>query len=456
VLKSGRAQALLCAAVGLVLRLVVVFWAAGKFPPTDDGHFYQVVAERIARGEGYTWLWPDGVVTYAAHYPVGYPALLGAAYALFGASPTVAMLLNALLGAAAIFAVHRLTEPSSGRRGAALAALLVAFHPSLVLYTPALMTEGVAAALIVLGAWAAKRAEQGGKALVVAALALAAAVLVRPQLILAVPLIGLLAAPAQSLRLRVQRSLTLAALVVACCLPWTARNCARLESCVFVSANGGWNLFIGTAPEGRGGWVPLETIGVPEECKTVFAEAAKDHCFGRAGLRRIAAAPLAWLALVPQKLMMTFDYTGAAAYYLHAANGSAFSAKNKTRLGVLETAYQRLVTLLALIGLARLPGPRPRARRVLAGVGVAFLLLPLAWLSHIVLCASAALLGKGIWRHPAAVTALGVVSTTALTHAAFFGAGRYGMVVFAAVAAAAGLLVGCRAEVASTSAERAF
>src|SRR5256885_7855973 len=46
--------------------------------------FYHAVATRIARGAGYTWAWPDGVVTYAAHYPVGYPALLGAAYAVFG------------------------------------------------------------------------------------------------------------------------------------------------------------------------------------------------------------------------------------------------------------------------------------------------------------------------------------------------------------------------------------
>ena len=61
----------------LVLRAFVAAYGAGRFPPADDGGFYHVVAQRIALGLGYTWLWPDGAVTYAAHYPVGYPALLG-------------------------------------------------------------------------------------------------------------------------------------------------------------------------------------------------------------------------------------------------------------------------------------------------------------------------------------------------------------------------------------------
>ena len=81
-------------------------YAHDRFPPADDGSFYHAVAIRIAHGAGYTWAWPDGVVTYAAHYPVGYPALLGATYALLGATPLSAMLLNALLGALLVVGVH--------------------------------------------------------------------------------------------------------------------------------------------------------------------------------------------------------------------------------------------------------------------------------------------------------------------------------------------------------------
>ena len=50
--------------------------ARRAFPRSEDGHYYDVLARRLAAGQGYTWLWPDGAVTYAAHYPVGYPAML--------------------------------------------------------------------------------------------------------------------------------------------------------------------------------------------------------------------------------------------------------------------------------------------------------------------------------------------------------------------------------------------
>ncbi len=432
------------ALLALVLRLSIVAWAAPRFPPADDGKFYQVVAERIAHGQGYTWLWPDGVVTYAAHYPVGYPALLGAAYALFGSSPTVAMLVNALLGAGAVFAAHRLAAASGGRAAAGLAALLVAVHPGLAFYTPGLMTEGVAAAVVALGAWLTVRAaRRAWSSLLLAGLVLGAGILIRPQLLLAVPLIGLLAtSPRDGHARRLARAAVVTALAVATCLPWTMRNCARLERCVFVSANGGWNLFIGTAKSGRGGWVPIETIGVPDECRTVFGEADKDRCFGAAGLRRISEAPGSWLALVPAKLMMTFEYSGAAAYYLHVSNGAAFGEGAKNALGVAETAYQRIVLLLALLAAARLAGPNARVRRIIALGCVVCVFLPLAWLAHLGVVTLVALLGAASLRHPSAVTAAAVVLTTALTHAVFFGAGRYGLVTFIPLAALAGLVFG--------------
>ena len=163
-------------------------WAAGRFPPADDGHFYHVIATRIAEGHGYTWLWPDGTVTYAAHYPVGYPAIIGGLYALFGEHPVVAMAFNAALGTLAVLAVHQVAASVATRRGAVLAALLVALHPALVFYTPALMTEGVVAALIALAAWLVVRAREGDVAarLVVAlGLVLGATTMVRSAIAVA-------------------------------------------------------------------------------------------------------------------------------------------------------------------------------------------------------------------------------------------------------------------------------
>ena len=86
--------------VALTARMAVVVWGSGRFPAVEDGHYYDVLARRIAGGAGYTWLWPDGAVTYVAHYPVGYPAIVAAGYALLGATTGIAMTLNALVGAA--------------------------------------------------------------------------------------------------------------------------------------------------------------------------------------------------------------------------------------------------------------------------------------------------------------------------------------------------------------------
>lgn len=447
------------AALAFVVRLAVVLWAGSRFPPVDDGRYYQIVADRIAHGLGYTWAWPDGAVTYAAHYPVGYPGLLGAFYALFGSNPVVGMLVNALLGAASVFAVERLLAESGSRLAALLGALLLALHPALVLYTPALMTEGVAASVITIAAWLCRRASgRGVAALVAAGLALGASILIRPQLILAVPFLGLLATPASGgVQRRMARAALVSVLAVVTCLPWTLRNCSRLESCVFVSANGGWNLLIGSAPEGEGHFIPLDTIGVPSECREVFGEADKDRCFGRAGMRRIAENPFAWLSLAPLKLMRTFEYAGAAGYYLHASNPAVFDYRAKLSLATIETIYQRVVLVLAAMGAARLLGRRyPRAGRFFLVVGAACALLPVSFVTYLTLVLAALLLGRRAFDAPALVAAAAVIGTTALTHAIFFGEGRYGLVVFPLAAAAAGLFAlplgaGSRAEASKKS-----
>ena len=143
-----RRDALVAFGVALLARLAVVAWAHGRFPAVEDGHYYDVLARRLAAGQGYTWQWPEGAVTYAAHYPVGYPALLAVAYAAFGASAGVAMTVNALLGAAAAYGAHRIVDGEDVPRWRPLAAgLVVALHPALVPYTAAVMTEGVTAAL---------------------------------------------------------------------------------------------------------------------------------------------------------------------------------------------------------------------------------------------------------------------------------------------------------------------
>jgi len=452
------------AAIGglaLLVRLAVVLWAAHRFPPVMDGDFYHRVAQRIAAGLGYTWLWPDGAVTFAAHYPVGYPAMMGAVYALFGPHPGAVMALNAALGALAAVAVHRLAALAGTRRTAVIAGLLVALHPGLVGYTPALMTEGVTASLLACGAWAMSGAlgfieEKRLRAAVIATIGagavLGVATLVRPQSLVLAPLFGWIAWRSGPLRSRpIGASLALCSALLVCA-PWTARNCVRMKSCALVSVNGGWNLAIGADPSGAGTWAPVK---VPEACREVWDEAAKDACFGREALRSIAADPLGWAALAPKKLAATFDYGGGAAgWYLFTSNGAAFGERARDALGVSSLVVERAALLLAILGALRRLFSSPRRLAVAAGltalaaVGALFTVLVHAWVSYGVL---AVLLlvprGEGE-REPFVGSAAGVVVlATLVTHAVFFGAGRYSMVVFPLVCGAAALALERRAAV---------
>jgi len=437
---ESRRDAWVAFSIGLSVRLAVVALARGRFPPVEDGRYYDLLARRLASGAGYTWLWPDGVVTYAAHYPVGYPGILAAAYTAFGPSDTVAMVVNALLGAASVYAAHRLVDRPDGPRWRPLAAaLVVALHPALVPYTAALMTEGVTASLLLVAIAIANRARVPGDrgwTLLAAGIVVGGATLVRPQSLLLAPVLGALAAPASAaVSQRFARAAGVTAIALACVAPWTFRNCVRMGRCALVSVNGGWNLLIGTTTT-TGGWEP---VTVPPPCAAVWDEAGKDACFRRAAYRSILSAPGPWVARAPAKVAMTLDYFGAGPWYLHASNRDVFGDRAKVALQVIETIASRLLLLAALVACARLPGRRPQVRGIVSLVGAVAAVTVHGWLGYAAISISFALLGgRGAMRAPmAAGCAAAAIAATALVHAIFFGAGRYGLLVAPLVGALA-------------------
>jgi hypothetical protein len=301
------------------------------------------------------------------------------------------------------------------------------------------MTEGVTAALLVVAAALAARARAATRTwpwVLALGAAMGLATLVRPQSLLLAPVLGAIAARGGApARARLVRAAAVTVVALACVAPWTARNCARMHRCALVSVNGGWNLLIG-AQSRTGAW---EKMDVPPECATVWDEAGKDACFERVARASIAAAPGAWLARAPGKLAVTLDYFGAGPWYLHASNGAAFDDAWKVRLGVVETVACRLLLLGALFAAWRLPGPRRAARGVVALGGAAFAVTVHGWVAYVALVVAVALLGRRtLAQVPVLVTAAGaVIAATAVVHAAFFGAGRYGLVVVPFVTALA-------------------
>ena len=170
----------------------------------------------------------------------------------------------------------------------------------------------------------------------------------------------------------------------------------------------------------------------------MWDEAGKDACFDRVARQQIAAAPGPWLARAPAKLAATFDYVGAAPWYLHASDPAAFGEGAKVGLAAVETGACRLLLLAALVACGLLDGPRSGARKVVALAGAAAAVTIHGWMGYVLLAACIALLGpRRLARAPAATATLAVVAATAAMHAVFFGAGRYGLMVLPFVTAAA-------------------
>jgi 4-amino-4-deoxy-L-arabinose transferase-like glycosyltransferase len=434
----------LVAAVALVVRAAVVAWAWGRIPPVADGVYYDTIARRLADGQGYSWLWPDGTVTAAAHYPVGYPAMVAAAYRLFGAEPGWAMVESTLLGAAGAAAIFAFAARRASRRAAIAAGLAFALHPALVSYTPALMTEGITASLLAIVLYLARRATEarsfGWAALL--GLGVAAATYVRPQNILLAPLLPLAMTFVSGATLRRIAAVALLATAAAglAIVPWTLRNCDAMGRCALVSVNGGWNLHIGTDQEAGGTWAPIK---VPAGCREVWDEAEKDACFGRAAREAITAEPAQWLRLAPAKMAVTFEYFGAGPWYLHTANAAVFSQTAKTAWGAAEVIFHRALLVVCLAAVLRrlvslLPSSGTRARRAAPWVA-AFGLALSGTVGTLVLGAAAALAAVHPRTRavvgPAVPAAAVVLLATAAVHAVFFGAGRYGLVIIPAMAA---------------------
>ncbi len=400
-------------------------------PPTWDGNFYHRGALSLAQGFGYAER--AGTIAWS-HYPVGYSALLAPFYWLFGSGPLVAPLVNSGVGAATAVLAWALARRAYGPRRAGLAGLLVALHPGLILYCALLMTEALAGFLLLLLGWVTLRSGARGWGLVAAGATLAAAAYVRPQSLLAAPLLLLLIPGRLSVRvLRAGAASAIAALLIA---PWTLRNCLRLDDCALISTNGGWNLAISAKTE-DGGYVPLDG---ESECASAPGPVAQDRCWAQAGLETIAEDPARWLAKIPGKLAHTYNYESFAVGYLTHARPDQWPEQRTwawmTRLG----AMHHLLMLAALLLLVARP-TRNRLREswpllALLGAIVAFYAIatrlpgkPVFWLA--VLLPGLALVPlPDRPRLPSPLPyLLGLLAATSIIHALFFGADRYHVAV---------------------------
>jgi 4-amino-4-deoxy-L-arabinose transferase-like glycosyltransferase len=417
---------------------VALAWAG---EPVWDGHYYDFGARRIAEGHGYSDdLAVAGQLVWHpwCHYPVGYSAFLAAFYRVLGSSHAVAGLANALTGAALAAATWALARSALPRARARVAGLVMAAHPGLVLQSALVMSESLAALLVVVAFWLAVRDVRPWRGVVLGAMALGVGALVRPQALLCAPFLACVV-PA---RARLPAIAAACALALGVVSPWTARNCRVMDGCALVSTNAGWNLAIGAFPRATG---RFETLRSSDGCREVTGQVQQDRCWLHYGLAQIADRPWRWLGLVPAKLGYTFDHESFAVEYLHEARPDQWPEATRTAArGVTTLAHRMLLAVAACAAIAF-----PLARRgtgaavqsaallvvcVLVGMGfssdspsfwpLAVLAATLPWLP---------LPGRPEVP-PALLLGAALLGTTAATHAIFFGEDRYHVVVIPVLA----------------------
>jgi 4-amino-4-deoxy-L-arabinose transferase-like glycosyltransferase len=420
------------------IRLFVVAHFAGE--PVWDGHYYHFGASRLADGLGYsedvvrhgTWVWKPWT-----HYPVGYSLWLSLWYRLFGAHLWVAPLSNAVVGALTVLCVHRVALRALGLWRARLAALVTTLHPGLVLYTAVTMSEPLAAGLLIASLWPLASAKHRRLGLALSGLMLGASVLVRPSSLLALPLYFLMLDG--TLR---QRLLSLVMVTVVCfatILPWTLRNCYRMDGCALVSTNAGWNLAIGALTD-TGRFRPLHAA---DGCPVVTGQVQQDRCWMSRGYSEIRRDPWRWCKLAPKKLAQTFDHESFAVEYLREANPKAWPESRRVAWREhLTDAHRWLVTIAAFAAVSLVVGRQ--CYRSVAFYVQLVLLFGLGWLAYRVAMHDEhpfywlvlALVGLTMLPLPGRPHlgglvgfCVGFVGLTAVTHVLFFGDDRYHMVV---------------------------
>lgn len=339
--------ATLWAAIAMAVRI----WWLTLYPPVPawDGVIYHRTAERIARGMGFVDTW-NNQPPYrpTAFYPVGYPALLGAGYALFGPHRWVAGLLNVLAAGVTTLLTTRLASTAFGKLAGHVAGALWALSPGAVIYTSAFMTEPVSAALLTAAVSSSAHHARTGRAssAIVTGWLLGLGGLVRPPALLVAPFVALVSAPRRHWRTVLRTVLLVGLSCTSVVIPWTIRNCRALDGCALVSVNGGSNLWIGTDPQARGGYRDLRP---GEGCDHVHGEVAKDRCYGTLALQRIVQNPLQWLSLAPLKIDQLLSYETSPVSYLRAATAGRALAGWESLLYQVMTAWHRIVLALALI-----------------------------------------------------------------------------------------------------------
>jgi len=316
---------LFVALVAVVLRLAFGFGYWTGQPMTRDEHEYLSLARSLTAGQGFTY---DPILTAGGAEPFGrapgYPAflaLVGGGRAPAEAVPAPVKIAQSIFGGLGVLMVGMLAQRLGGPRGAVLAAIGAAGYPPLVWIAGYALSEALFWPIGLLAAWLFDRAVRSRRLpdALLCGLALGVGTLIRPALILFLPL--------AALYLLSRRQLMTFAVIVGGLLvvvgPWTMRNYSHHGRLVFVASEGGVTFWTGNHPLAIGDGDMAANIAIKRDNQRLRAqhpgigEEDMEPIYYREALTWIRQHPIDWLTLQARKVFYLVVPVGPS-YTLHS------------------------------------------------------------------------------------------------------------------------------------------
>lgn len=256
-----------------------------------------------------------------------YLEYLGLVYRLAGPRPSVAKLVQILLGAGNVLLMYWVARQLGGRRVGLLAAALCALYPMYIFYEATLIKTSLAVFLVLLGLGLLLSAASGENRRAVlwllAGVVLAGVCLIRANVLVFFPLAVVAALWTQRSAgwgpvLRAAGLLALGGLLGIA--PVTIRNAVAGHDFVPICWNGGFNLYLGNHPSAKAWYDPVPGIGttIPEEARdtrriaesklgrTLRCSEVSGYWSGRA-VSAMCEHPLATIRRAGTKLLLVFN-----------------------------------------------------------------------------------------------------------------------------------------------------
>ncbi len=385
-----RERRLLLAILGLafVLRLAWSLYAGRDPSGLNDPFTYLVAGHAIAAGDGYRFF-VDGSPT--AYFPIGYPAFVAAVAWLAEHTPLddvprAVGVVQAVIGTASVWLVHRIASRIYGVRTGLAAAAIVALFPGLLMYSANLLSEtlfvfALLLALAVVTAVPWNVEAPSWRRLAAFGVLTGVAMLVRPQaslLIVALPVAMAIA------RLGRRRSLAAGGVVLATALltiaPWTVRNAITMDSFIPISSNLGDDLCIGHNDGARGHFAFYEDCIPADKIRGGPQEVERSREGTRVALEHIWSHPRREAWLLVQKARVTYNGDSGAIAAAEAYGNARFLPSGlRATLTTVADVYFFLVVALGLIGAPLLASRRDARSTMLLLSLAAMALIPLAF-----------------------------------------------------------------------------